>query len=260
MLRAKAAIAVAPPGSRLSHGTAAELWGAVVPVDSHVHLTVPQAGQRLVRLGIRSHVSTRMGGLNWVKGLPVSPPTQAFLEMAAGGMALVDLVVAADAMVKAASITLEQLREAAADYTGRHCRVARRAAGLARQHVDSPNETRSRLLLVLAGLPEPDVNLVLRGAEGQWKRRFDLAYEHLGLIIEYDGRKHSEDPDQWLSDIYRREELDRMGWRLVVITAEGIYREPLRTLERVRAALVDCGAVKLRPGFKDEWRLHFPVA
>jgi very-short-patch-repair endonuclease len=55
---------------------------------------------------------------------------------------------------------------------------------------------------------------------------------HLRLIIEYDGRQHAEDSRQWLADIFRREELDQMRWRLVSVTSEGIYRDPLRTLER----------------------------
>jgi hypothetical protein len=125
--------------------------------------------------------------------------------------------------------------------------------------VDSPQETRLRLLLVLAGLPEPRVNLIIRGRDGAWRRRYDMAYEHVRLIIEYDGRQHAEDTSQWMSDIYRREELDQIRWRLVVVTSEGIYRDPLRTLERVRDALLDCGAVGIRRTFKPEWRLHFPT-
>ena len=31
---------------------------------------------------------------------------------------------------------------------------------------------------------------------------------------------------QWLTDIFRREELDQIRWRLVIVTSEGIYREP----------------------------------
>ena len=42
------------------------------------------------------------------------------------------------------------------------------------------------------------------------------------------------------------------------MTWHGIYRDPLQTLERVRDALVDCGASGIRRRFKPEWRLHFP--
>jgi hypothetical protein len=193
------------------------------------------------------------------KGLPVSTPEQTFLDLAAVGLGLIDLVVVADGMIKAGHTSPERLIEVAAQWNGRGCRVARRAASLARRDVDSPQETRLRLLLVLAGLPEPRVNLILRGRDGSWRRRYDLAYEHLRLIIEYDGRKHAEDSSQWITDIFRREELDHMRWRLIIVTSEGIYQEPLRTLERVRDALLQCGATGIRRSFKPEWRLHFPV-
>jgi hypothetical protein len=162
-------------------------------------------------------------------------------------------------MIKAGHTSTDRLIDAAAQWSGRGCRVARRAASLARKGVDSPQETRLRLLLVLAGLPEPRVNLIIRSRDGSWRRRYDLAYERLRLIIEYDGRQHAEDTQQWLTDIFRREELDQMRWRLVIVTSEGIYREPLRTLERVRDALLECGVVGIRRHFKPEWRLHFPT-
>jgi very-short-patch-repair endonuclease len=103
------------------------------------------------------------------------------------------------------------------------------------------------------------VNLIIRGRDGSWHRRYDLAYEHLRLIIEYDGRQHAEDSRQWLTDIFRREELDQLRWRLVIVTSEGVYQEPLRTLQRVRDALLECGGIGIRRTFKPEWRLHFPA-
>jgi Protein of unknown function (DUF559) len=111
---------------------------------------------------------------------------------------------------------------------------------------------------VLAGLPEPRVNLIVRGPNGEWERRYDLAYDGLRLIVEYDGRQHAEDERQWLTDIFRREELDQLRWRLIVVTSRGIYRDPQQTLERVRDALIERGAVGVRSRFKPEWRLHFP--
>lgn len=258
-LRAQAVIRLVPAGSFVSHHTAAELWGAVVPADPNTHVTLPSAQGRLVRQGVKSHyggdpqTTTRYG-------LPISTPEQTFLDLAAAGLRLVDLVVMADGLIKADRTTPDRLVEAAGQWGGRGCRLARRAAGLARPGVDSPQETRLRLLLVLAGLPEPRTNLILRGGDGTWKRRYDLAYEHLRLIIEYDGRQHAKDTGQWLTDIFRREELDEMQWRLVVVTSEGIYAEPLRTLERARSALVARGAVGVRRTFASEWRLHFPPA
>jgi hypothetical protein len=259
LLRAKAVIRLVPNGSYISHHTAAELWGADPPADGATHVTLPSACQRLVRQGVRSHYRRHPAQTTLRRGVLVSTPEQTFLDLAAVDIGLVDLVVVADGLIMAGHTKPEHLSEAAAHWDGRGCRLARRAAALARDGVDSPQETRLRLLLVLAGLPEPRVNLIIRGSDGGWRRRYDLAYDDLRLIIEYDGRQHAEDTQQWLADIYRREELDQIRWRLVIITSEGIYREPLRTLERVRDALLECGAKGIRRTFKPEWRLHFPT-
>jgi hypothetical protein len=248
-----------PSGSYISHHTAAELWDAAPPADGATHVTLPTACGRLVRQGVSSHYRSDSAQTTLRKGLPISTPEQTFLDLAAIGVGLVDLVVVADGLIKAGHTSSELLIAAAGQGSGRGCRLARRAASLARKGVDSPQETRLRLLVVLAGLPEPRVNLIVRGADGSWRRRYDMAYEYVRLILEYDGRQHAEDTGQWRTDIFRREELDQIRWRLVIVTSDGIYREPLRTLERVRDALLDCGAVGIRRSFKPEWRLHFPI-
>lgn len=259
LLRAKAVISLVPSGAYISHHTAAELWGAAPPLNGRTHVTLPSANVRLVRQGICSHYRADPAQTTLRRGLPISTPEQTLSDLAAVGVGLVDLVVVADGMIKAGHTSPERLITAAGEWNGRGCRLARRAASLSREGVDSPQESRLRLLLVLAGLPEPRVNVIIRSRDGSWRRRYDLGYEYLRLIIEYDGRQHSEDTEQWLTDIYRREELDQMRWRLIIVTSEGIYREPLRTLERVREALLRCGAVGIRRTFKPEWRLHFPA-
>ena len=92
------------------------------------------------------------------------------------------------------------------------------------------------MLLVLAGLPEPVVNHTEHDDRGWWVRRFDLSYPAVRVAVEYDGRQHAESDRQWQRDVERREELDNDGWRIVVVLAKGIYREPDRTLPGSRRA------------------------
>src|SRR5215211_1625047 len=153
LLRAKAVIRLVPCGSYISHHTAAELWGAVAPADGATHVTLPSASGRQVRQGVRSHYRKHPAQTTRRKGVLVSTPEQTFLDLAAIGVGLVDLVVVADGLIKSGHTSTQQLVEATAQWNGRGCRVARRAASLAREGVDSPQETRLRLLLVLAGLP-----------------------------------------------------------------------------------------------------------
>jgi hypothetical protein len=82
------------------------------------------------------------------------------------------------------------------------------------------------MLILLGGLPEPQVNYILHEQNGEWSSRLDLCYSDPKLIVEYDGRHHAEVRANWLSDIKRREALERDGWRFVIVTSEGLYERP----------------------------------
>jgi very-short-patch-repair endonuclease len=239
--RARAALLVAPPGAYASHHTAARLWGAVAPDTGETHISVPGLGTRSVRDGIAAHRAETTFPPTELRGLPLSAPVAVFLELATLHLDLVALVVLGDSLVRRARITPESLVVATAGWAGRGARLARRAAGLVRTGVDSAMESRLRLFIVLAGLPEPQVNFVVRNAVGDWAARFDLCYPQLKLIIEYDGEHHRLDADQWSSDLKRREWLERQGWRIIVINSDAYHREPRETLARIRQALADRG-------------------
>lgn len=243
------------PEAVASHHTAALLWGGVVPHSTDVHVTVPTGHTRRRTDGLRVHSGERTAYLR--RRIRVTSAADTFLDLA-GCLGLVDLVVLGDSLVKAGAVTPEQLRDAMAATKGRGARLARRAADLVRAGVDSPMETKTRLLMVLAGLPEPVVNHVLRHDDGEIRRRLDLAYPWARLAIEYDGRQHAESPKQWQGDVRRREELDGDGWRLVVLLAPDIYRTPRDTLARIRAAMSQCGMQV--PPASDAWRQYFPDA
>lgn len=258
-LRGEAALAISPAGSYLSHHTAAELWGGIVPRSSDVHITVPEASSVRSRCqGIKGHVAAGRPDPVWLRRLPVSGPAQTFLDLAGAGLDLIDLVVLGDSLVKRCRLLPRDLVEAAAAFRGNGAQRARKAARYVREGVDSPMESRLRMLLVLAGLPEPRVNLIVRAADGSWVRRFDLWYEGQKLLVEYDGRQHAEDADQWQHDIERREDLDRRGLRVIVVTRRQFFDHPERVLERVRDALVERGAVGVPGQFRTEWRRYFP--
>jgi hypothetical protein len=189
------------------------------------------------------------------RNLPLTTPEQTFIDLATG-LNLVALIVLGDSLIKAGRTSADALRDAATAWSGRGAKLARRAAGYVRDGVDSAMETRLRMLLVLAGLPAPEVNFILRHPDGSWWMRFDLSYPSLKLIIEYDGRQHSEDSEQWLHDPKRREALDRMGWRVIVITRHDYCEAPEEVLRRVRDALIERGLVGVRRRFKPDWARH----
>jgi hypothetical protein len=62
-------------------------------------------------------------------------------------------------------------------------------------------------------------------------------------------------PDEQ-SHVQRREELERDGWRLVVVLSGDVYRTPARTLERVVDALSARGGRVAVRG--ETWQRHFP--
>ena len=257
LVRAKAALKVCPAGSQVSHFTAAELWGAVVPYQPLTHLSSPQPGVRSERRGVHSHRLSAHSHAVRFRGIRVSSPEQTFIDLACV-LPLVELVVLGDSLVKANRTTVSRLVEAVKAWRGWGSRPALRAVGYVREGVDSPMETRLRMLMVLAGLPEPVVNHIQYDAMGGWARRFDLSYPDLLLVIEYDGRQHAESDKQWDHDIDRREGLDADGWRLVVIRSKGIYAEPRQTLERIADVMRAQGSRDVPRRFRGEWRAHFP--
>lgn len=256
-IRIQAALALHPPGAFASHLSAAAVYGLPVPERPGVHITVLKSSDRRSRTGIENHVATGAVDVVTWKGERVSAPYQMFIELA-GVLSLLDLVVVGDAFVRVFDIKADRLVAACAKAEGPHTAVARRAAAYVREEVDSPMETRLRMLIVLAGLPEPEVNHKIRDEYGAVVMRFDLSYPALKLIVEYDGRQHADDTTQWNRDLERRESLDDEEWRIIVVTAKGIYREPAKTLARVRKALVRQGCTTLPRTLAEEWRAFFP--
>jgi very-short-patch-repair endonuclease len=248
-VRTAAALTAHPDGAYASHFSAARVWQLPIPSDPGEDISVSHANQRRRRAQVRAHLAPANPRIAIVDGLRVSAPGQLFAELAPL-IPLVDLVALGDAAVRRNLISLEELEAAGGS-------AARRAARYVRVGVDSPMESRLRMLVLLAGLPEPQVNVRLRNEHGAVLAQFDLAYDDLKLALQHDGRFHDGDV-QRDRDLHRREFLDHLGWRLVIVNSRGIYREPKLTLDRVAQALRDRGARNVRRRYADGWRQHFP--
>jgi hypothetical protein len=255
--RARAALTVCPADTYLSHHTAGALWGGWVPDTVDTHVTAPPGSVRSRRRGIFAHRGNAGTAPVRHRGVALSTPLQVFKELASLRVDLVSLVVFGDSLVKAGRVTPDVLIASVENWTGKGARTARRAARLVRAGVDSAPESRLRMLVVLAGLPEPEVNLIVRTSEGEWHRRFDLCFPELKVIIEYDGKQHLRDPERWSKDILRREMLERQGWTLIIVNADALFNHPAGTLERIRTVLRDRGCRDLPARADAVWHRHF---
>ncbi len=160
-----------------------------------------------------------------------------------------DMVVIVDDLIcehrrdqypKVARIRLDELLH----YAGRQRSASglpllRKALGLARIGVDSPPETRLRLLFGRSDLPVFEPNFVLVDSMGTplW---IDLACPEYRLAVEYDGGHHLT-PAQQHSDALRNERTASAGWRQLILSKFDVRNGQDWVLMRVRQALMAQG-------------------
>lgn len=244
------------PGDRFSHLTAVALLNLPLPLgfaDPTVHVSAVAPLTPLRRRGVTGHRTTNRSA--WAPlGLPVSEPTQLFVELHA--LPLVDLVAVADAMVHVPRYrrrtdirplaTVEQLIEVAVRHRGRGARALRTAAGLARTGVGSAFETRLRLLALSAGLPAPGTDLPVRDRSGALIGWFDMGWPERRLLLEYDGEQHRTDSRQYEHDQHRLESAHLADFRVIRVRRAGILASPERTKHRLRVAYEEAGRHEAR--------------
>jgi hypothetical protein len=226
-LRFDAAVRLATGDIWATCHTAAAFYAVPVPEDDDTHVGLPPGFTRPRCEGLAPHRHDTQPAIRIVGGRRVATPDDMFLQMAEY-LDLVDLVILGDRLARVGLSSPEQLVEASCGHGGRGARLARRAAALVRARVDSPMETRVRLLIVLGGLPEPETGRAALDSCGGWIATPDLSYPAFKIAHEYDGADHTK-PRQRHKDNRRRESYDREGWRLVLITGIDFFRFPAHT-------------------------------
>ncbi|MFN8080037.1 MAG: hypothetical protein U0Q19_10765 [Kineosporiaceae bacterium] len=196
------------------------------------------------------------GDLTRVHRLRVTTAVRAWGDLAASGLPDLDLVVLADAIRRREEQDGAQRLTAQVRSWRGHRGVQRLREALERSsdRVDSPMETRLRLLFRAAGLPAPCVNEWVVDAFGDGIHRPDLSWPQWRVAADYDGAHHLEwdaDADvvagrrsNWRrrQDLTRQDQLATIGWQLRVFTAFDVLSLPDRAVSRMRTTLRLAGA------------------
>ncbi|MFK4762226.1 endonuclease domain-containing protein [Microbacterium sp. ZW T5_45] len=246
------------PGQRFVGRTAARIWELPHPTpwctDEPLQIAVPQDQSPPRTSGVEGRRLRTERAQTWMLGdVPVVDPIAAVLS-SAGELTETEIVILLDALISDSSnypgrdnvrwprVTGDVVVERVAlwDRFAGSSRV-KRAIPRMRPGVESPKETETRLLLVDGGLPEPDVQYVVR-KEGRFVARVDLAYPRWRIAIEYEGDGHRRDRSQWRRDIARQRALEDLGWIVIRLTQDDLD-DPRAFVARVRRAVVRRGSL-----------------
>lgn len=181
------AAALARPGHAISGPSAAVVHGLpLLRWPKRIVLTAAAPS----RMGARGRVIVRAARLpgdaiaNW-HGAPVTTIAATIVDLARADRAAG--VVAADAALHEQLVGLRELHRAAVGCAGwPGARAACAAIDLATPLAESPLESLTRLCIVDAGLPVPELQAWIDGPD--WRYRVDTLWREPRVILEADGR------------------------------------------------------------------------
>ncbi|WP_344200640.1 hypothetical protein [Aeromicrobium alkaliterrae] len=116
----------------------------------------------------------------------------------------------------------------------------------------SVQESRTRVSISAAGLEPPEVNASVFDGP-QLVAVGDLVGRRWKLLVEYEGRQHALDPQQFAWDIERYRILRQLGWQYLQVTARDLAN-PVRLVRLVHRALVAQGYDGPPPSFGELWQ------
>jgi len=229
-----------PPGAFISGPTAAMLHGMPVPwrdhIDSRIHIALPAPARAPHADGIRGH-QYRVEDhelMRTASGILVTTPSRTWLDVAAS-WGLLDLVAAGDFLIHREHplVSKSDLAEALISRRSRRGRqILHTALPLLNDRSESAPESHLRVIIQLAGLPEPSVNHVVTDVQGRFVARTDLFIAEYNLSLEYQGDYH-RDRAQWRADMTRRGRVEATGKRVMELNADDLL-DPVELIARIR--------------------------
>ena len=177
-----------------------------------------------------------------IGGIPATTPARTAFDLGRR-KGLTTTIVYLDALANATNLKATEVE----DLTQRHPGVRglvqlRQVLSLMDGGSESPQETRTRLLLVRSGLPKPETQIVVLNDFGYPFARIDMGYREWKVAIEFDGAQHWTDPAQRTADIDRYAELAALGWLIIRVSSDLLRYRPEVVIARVCTALHAAGA------------------
>ncbi|MDP7725619.1 endonuclease domain-containing protein [Mycobacterium sp. TY814] len=177
-----------------------------------------------------------------VDGITVTTPARTAFDIGRRTADRLHAVQRLDALVNATDLKFAEVEAVVAGYRGARGLVRlRRILPLVDGGAESPQETRTRLVLIDAGLPKPRTQIRVHGEYGDFVARIDMGYEELRVGIEYDGPQHWTDPEQRARDIDRHAALMDLGWTIVRVSNDLLRYREATFIARVVAAMQAAG-------------------
>lgn len=220
--------------------SAAALLGAEW-VDPHRPAELVSDRKRPPRLIVTRNETLLAGEAALVGGVPVTSAARTAFDLGRRP-GLVAAVIAMDSLARATGLIADDVEPLLTAHQGaRGTKQLRRALPLVDAGAESPQETRTRLVLIRGGLPRPQTQIVVRNMWGAVVARIDMGWEQWLVGVEYDGQQHWTDPRVRANDIERTANLESRGWRLVRVSADLLRHRPDVIIERARGALLAAG-------------------
>jgi Transcriptional regulator, AbiEi antitoxin/Protein of unknown function (DUF559) len=248
-----AAVRLTRPGQTVaSHHSAAVIWGLDLltrPPDGTVSMTCPPG----TRLGTFMSVGviTRAAELKPEDvtkrfGVPLTTPARTVVDVARTSPFMAGVVIA-DSAIRQLLAPKSELRRALANrrrWPGSD--RARNVIEFASGRAESVLESCARVVFREHGLPPPELQVILSGANGDFIGRVDFFWPDHRVVAEADGLLKYSSGREAIAELRRDRLLREAGFEVVHLTWAELFSQPERVVARIRDAFGR--AARLRRG------------
>lgn len=241
--RLHVAAMAAGPGSAISHRAAAALWRFDGCPPGRVELTVPlQKTLRLPDVTVHRKRDLLDVDVEIRDRLPITTPTRTLIDLPAVVPFADDVEEALDSALRQGLTSMPRLwwRWGELRRSGRNgCALI---GELLKKNIEQavPQSVLERRFLRLVeplGLGDWRLQHVIKRPDGSFVARVDFAEPRLKVIVEVDGHGSHSTRAQRAADAARRNELELLGWHVLVVTYEQVCFEEAYVRDLIRRSL-----------------------